>query len=186
LARAEDDDRLQRGGAGRGRDDPRADGEVGSLGPRRACAGQRPQPARTRARRLAFRAYPGNADALAARRRLPRHRRRRAVRLRPRRSGLRRPFDRLSQGHHRRILGMSVDAPKLQIREIELYERPVTLRLPFRFGVVTLRECPQAFVRARVETEDGQGAWGASAEMMAPKWFDKDLALTNEQNFDQL
>lgn len=78
------------------------------------------------------------------------------------------------------------DAPALRIREIELYERPVKLRLPFRFGVVTLRECPQAFVRVRIETEGGGGAWGAAAEMMAPKWFDKNLALTNEQNFDQL
>jgi hypothetical protein len=77
-------------------------------------------------------------------------------------------------------------APVFRIREIELYERPVKLRLPFRFGVVTLRECPQAFVRARIETSDGRSAWGASAEMMAPKWFDKNLELTNEQNFDQL
>ncbi|HEY8050600.1 MAG TPA: enolase C-terminal domain-like protein, partial [Ramlibacter sp.] len=77
-------------------------------------------------------------------------------------------------------------APQLRVREIELYERPVNLRLPFRFGVVTLRHCPQAFVRARIETADGKSAWGAAAEMMAPKWFDKDLALTNEQNFEQL
>lgn len=76
-------------------------------------------------------------------------------------------------------------APQLRIREIELYERPVKLRLPFRFGVVTLRHCPQAFVRVRVETSQGSG-WGAAAEMMAPKWFDKNLALTNEQNFEQL
>jgi hypothetical protein len=77
-------------------------------------------------------------------------------------------------------------APALRVREIELYERPVQLRLPFRFGVVTLRECPQAFVRARIETGDGRSAWGAAAEMMAPKWFDKNLDLTNEQNFEQL
>ena len=77
-------------------------------------------------------------------------------------------------------------APRLRIREIELYERPVKLRLPFRFGVVTLRHCPQAFVRVRVESEGGGSEWGAAAEMMAPKWFDKNLALTNEQNFEQL
>jgi hypothetical protein len=75
---------------------------------------------------------------------------------------------------------------KFSIREIEIHERPVHLRLPFRFGVVTLRDCPQAFVRARIETEDGKSAWGASAEMMAPKWFDKNLALSNEDNFEQL
>jgi hypothetical protein len=72
------------------------------------------------------------------------------------------------------------------IREIELYERPVVLRLPFRFGVVTLTQCPQAFVRARIEFAGGRSAWGAAAEMMAPKWFDKNLQLSNEDNFDQL
>jgi hypothetical protein len=78
------------------------------------------------------------------------------------------------------------EAPTFRVREIELYERPVVLRLPFRFGVVTLRECPQAFVRARIEFADGRSAWGAAAEMMAPKWFDKNLELTNEDNFEQL
>ncbi len=78
------------------------------------------------------------------------------------------------------------ESPPFAVREIELYERPVVLRLPFRFGVVTLTECPQAFARARIEFADGRSAWGAAAEMMAPKWFDKDLALSNEDNFDQL
>jgi hypothetical protein len=78
------------------------------------------------------------------------------------------------------------DAPLLRVREIELYERPVVLRLPFRFGVVTLRQCPQAFVRARIELANGASSWGAAAEMMAPKWFDKNLQLSNDDNFDQL
>lgn len=78
------------------------------------------------------------------------------------------------------------DAPRFVVRAIELYERPVVLRLPFRFGVVTLTKCPQAFARARIEFADGRSAWGASAEMMAPKWFDKNLALSNEDNFNQL
>jgi hypothetical protein len=78
------------------------------------------------------------------------------------------------------------DPLRFAVREIELYERPVVLRLPFRFGVVTLTHSPQAFARARIEFADGTGAWGAAAEMMAPKWFDKDLALSNDDNFDQL
>ena len=78
------------------------------------------------------------------------------------------------------------EAPRFTVREVELYERPVVLRLPFRFGVVTLTECPQAFARARIEFADGRSEWGAAAEMMAPKWFDKNLALSNEDNFDQL
>jgi hypothetical protein len=78
------------------------------------------------------------------------------------------------------------DAPRFSIRTIELFERPVRLRMPFRFGVVTLTECPQAFVRARIELPDGTTAWGGAAELMAPKWFDKNLALSNEDNFEQL
>ncbi len=78
------------------------------------------------------------------------------------------------------------EAATFAIREIELYERPVVLRLPFRFGVVTLTQCPQAFARARIEFPDGKSAWGAAAEMMAPKWFDKDLQLSNQDNFEQL
>ncbi|MET0208701.1 MAG: enolase C-terminal domain-like protein [Burkholderiaceae bacterium] len=81
---------------------------------------------------------------------------------------------------------MTRHAPTFTLREIALYERPVVLRLPFRFGVVTLRQCPQAFVRARIEFADGRSAWGSAAELMAPKWFDKNLALSNEDNFDQL
>jgi hypothetical protein len=80
----------------------------------------------------------------------------------------------------------AVNAPPIRVREVRLYERPVRLRMPFRFGVVTLREAPQAFVRVRIENGQGRSAWGASAELLAPKWFDKNLALTNEQNFDQL
>ena len=79
-----------------------------------------------------------------------------------------------------------MNAPRFQVVAVELYERPVKLRMPFRFGVVTLTAAPQAFVRARVRLEDGREGWGAGAELLAPKWFDKNLALSNEDNFDQL
>ena len=75
---------------------------------------------------------------------------------------------------------------KFSIREILFYEREVKLRMPFRFGVVTLTESPQAFVRARIRLADGREAEGAAAELLAPKWFDKNPALSNEQNYDQL
>jgi L-alanine-DL-glutamate epimerase-like enolase superfamily enzyme len=75
---------------------------------------------------------------------------------------------------------------RLGVKEILFFERPVKLRLPFRFGIVTLTEAPQAFVRARIRLEGGHEAWGAAAELLAPKWFDKNPALSNEQNFEQL
>jgi L-alanine-DL-glutamate epimerase-like enolase superfamily enzyme len=77
-------------------------------------------------------------------------------------------------------------APRLRVSEVRLLEGDVRLRLPFRFGVVTLAEAAQAFVRVRITLEDGRSGWGAAAELLAPKWFDKDPALTNPQNAEQL
>jgi hypothetical protein len=79
-----------------------------------------------------------------------------------------------------------VTAPQFLVRDVQLYERPVRLRMPFRFGVVTLTEAPQCFVRVRIEFPDGRPHWGAAAELLAPKWFDKNLALSNDDNFGQL
>lgn len=77
-------------------------------------------------------------------------------------------------------------APRFRVPAIDLLERDVKLRMPFRFGVVTLTESPQAFARVRIRLEDGREAEGAAAELLAPKWFDKAPALSNEDNFDQL
>jgi len=77
-------------------------------------------------------------------------------------------------------------APSVTVLEIDLFERDVTMRLPFRFGIITLTEAPQAFVRCRVRLGDGREGTGLAAELMVPKWFDKDPALSHEQNIDQL
>ena len=76
--------------------------------------------------------------------------------------------------------------PRVRVREVLAFERPVTLRIPFRFGIATLREAPQAFLHVRVADEGGREAWGMAAELMVPKWFDKNTALSNDQNFQQL
>ena len=76
--------------------------------------------------------------------------------------------------------------PPFRVTSIDLFERDVRLRMPFRFGVVTLTAAPQAFARAVIRLEGGREAEGAAAEMLVPKWFDKDPALTNEDNFNQL
>jgi hypothetical protein len=77
-------------------------------------------------------------------------------------------------------------APRVRLTEATFYERPVRLRLPFRFGVVTLTQAPQVFTRVRVRLADAREGEGISAELLVPKWFDKSPQLTNEQNFDQL
>ena len=77
-------------------------------------------------------------------------------------------------------------APRFTIVAVERREWPFTLRLPFRFGVITVTQGRQAVVRARIRTEDGREGWGVAAESLAAKWFDKDPALTDAQNLDQL
>jgi hypothetical protein len=78
------------------------------------------------------------------------------------------------------------DAPRFTVRSIELFERDVHLRMPFRFGMVTLTACPQAFVRASIALADGRVAEGAAAEMMVPKWFDKDPSSSEAEDIAQL
>src|SRR5713226_9263449 len=51
---------------------------------------------------------------------------------------------------------------RFSITEISFFERDVRLRMPFRFGVVTLTQAPQAFVRARIRLENGNEAAGAA------------------------
>lgn len=71
---------------------------------------------------------------------------------------------------------------KLRLVEAAFFERDVRLRMPFRFGVVTLAEAPQAFVRARVRLADGREGEGWAAELLVPKWFDKSSSLSNAEN----
>ena len=77
-------------------------------------------------------------------------------------------------------------APTLRISAIDLYERPVALRIPFRFGAATVTAAPQAFVRVRIRLSDGREALGAAAELMIPKWFDKSPDKSNADNVADL
>ena len=77
-------------------------------------------------------------------------------------------------------------APRLDLIAASFHERPVRLRLPFRFGIVTLTQAPQIFVRVRVRRSDGREGEGVAAELLVPKWFDKSPELSNDDNFKQL
>ena len=77
-------------------------------------------------------------------------------------------------------------APKVTVLGVEGFEQPFKLRLPFRFGVITVTEGRQAFLRVHLRLDDGREGFGYAAEMLAAKWFDKNPALTDAQNQDQL
>jgi hypothetical protein len=76
--------------------------------------------------------------------------------------------------------------PRFTLVEAQRFEWPFTLRLPFRFGVITVTQGRQAVLRARIRLEDGSEHWGLAAETLAAKWFDKDPRLTDAQNEQQL
>jgi hypothetical protein len=71
---------------------------------------------------------------------------------------------------------MSMAAPLIHVREVAAFERIMPFIRPFRFGAVTVTSAPQAFVRVEVEVEGHGRARGIAAEMMMPKWFDKNPA----------
>jgi hypothetical protein len=79
-----------------------------------------------------------------------------------------------------------MDAPRFSLVETQRLEWPFRLRMPFRFGVITVTHGRQAVIRARIRLEDGTEQWGVAAETLAAKWFDKDPALTDAQNEQQL
>jgi len=77
-------------------------------------------------------------------------------------------------------------APRLKLRDIAFFERPVQFARPFRFGAVTINATPQLFVRVEIEVEGTGVAVGASAELLVPKWFDKRPELSPAQTVDGL
>ena len=76
-------------------------------------------------------------------------------------------------------------SPRIAVKSIDLSERRVPFRHPFRFGAVTVNEAPQIFVHVTIEV-DGQHSTGAAAELMVPKWFNKDADLSAGDTIDQL
>ena len=79
-----------------------------------------------------------------------------------------------------------VMAPKLVVRSIDFAERPVRFKMPFRFGAVTVDGAPQVFVHIAIEVEGCGRSVGATAELLVPKWFNKDPALTPDETVEQL
>src|SRR6201991_434762 len=76
--------------------------------------------------------------------------------------------------------------PRLAVRHIAFFERPVTFLRTFRFGAITISATPQAFVLVEIDVEGKGRAVGASAEFLVPKWFDKRPQLTPAQTVEAL
>src|SRR5258707_13919767 len=75
---------------------------------------------------------------------------------------------------------------KVKLEAADRFERDFVLRLPFRFGVITVTHGTQAVLRVRIALEDGRTSEGVAAEALAAKWFEKSPQFTDAQNHDQL
>jgi len=76
--------------------------------------------------------------------------------------------------------------PRLAVRDIAFFERPVNFARPFRFGAVVINATPQMFARVEVEVEGKGNAIGATAEFLAAKWFDKRPHLSPQETITEL
>jgi hypothetical protein len=73
-------------------------------------------------------------------------------------------------------------APRLKVREVEVFLRRVRTRMPFRYGKAEVTGQPYAHVRVRCEPR----ITGVSAAALPPLWFDKRPGLTHEETIRDL
>jgi len=73
----------------------------------------------------------------------------------------------------------------IQLLQTDLHLHNMRLRMPFRFGIVTLTQCPHIFVRVLLDV-DGRQTWGVSADMLPNKWFTKDADTYESDIADML
>ena len=72
------------------------------------------------------------------------------------------------------------------LERFELFTLRTRLRFPFRYGIASMTEVPQLFVRTRVTLGDGESRFGVGAEGLPPKWFTKDPATTFDQDLPDM
>lgn len=76
-------------------------------------------------------------------------------------------------------------AARISIKDVRFFMRNVRTRMPFKYGVATLTSVPILHVRLEGELDDRR-AQGWAADILPPKWFDKDSEKEYEDNVDDL
>ena len=74
----------------------------------------------------------------------------------------------------------------IAIKDIQFFVRNVRTRMPFRYGTATVRAAPMLRVSMEVELTTGSRATGYAADVLPPKWFDKDPDKSYEENIQDL
>ena len=78
------------------------------------------------------------------------------------------------------------EAIQFTIKDLRFYVRNAPMRMPFRFGSITLTASAILYVRTEIELANGQRATGWAADMLAPKWYDKDPEKGYAESLEQL
>ncbi len=73
----------------------------------------------------------------------------------------------------------------LRVLRTNLYILNMRMRMPFRYGIVTVTALPHLFVRAEVEI-DGDRHLGLASDGLAIKWFTKDPNLSARDELAQI
>lgn len=73
----------------------------------------------------------------------------------------------------------------LRVLGTDLHVVNMRTRMPFRYGIVTVRAAPHVFLRAEVEI-DGARHVGLAAENLALKWFTKDADVSAHDELAQM
>ncbi len=80
-----------------------------------------------------------------------------------------------------------IGSPKVRLELVQRFERDFKLRLPFRFGAITLTEGHGALVTRGHHRAQKTAApsLGVCRQSLGAKWFDKNPAFSDAQNLDQ-
>ncbi|MEE3235321.1 MAG: hypothetical protein VX294_14230 [Candidatus Latescibacterota bacterium] len=73
----------------------------------------------------------------------------------------------------------------VKIERVDFFMRNVRTRFPFRYGEAELTSVPILHVKMRANV-DGNSTEGFSADILPPKWFDKDPIKTYRDNVNDL
>ena len=72
-------------------------------------------------------------------------------------------------------------AVQFTLSPFELFLLPTRTRFPFRYGIASMTDVPQLFVRTRIHA-GADARSGLAAEGLPPKWFTKDPTTTFEED----
>jgi hypothetical protein len=79
-----------------------------------------------------------------------------------------------------------VSAVEIRLEDVRFYMRNVHTRMPFKYGAAVLTAVPILHVVAHGALKNGTPVQGVAADILPPKWFDKDPAKSYEDNVADL